>query len=55
LEKITLNGGIVILVEHQLELLEDHCKRIIWLEEGLIKRDGKPGDVADEYERVNEF
>jgi ABC-type polysaccharide/polyol phosphate transport system ATPase subunit len=55
LKEISSKGGIVILVEHQLELLEDHCERIIWLEEGRIKRDSNPKEVAEEYQKINEF
>lgn len=54
LKKINTKGGIVILVEHQLELLEEYCDRIIWLEEGIIKKDGNPKEVTEEYRKNND-
>lgn len=40
---------ILILASHSRELLLNNCNRVIWLEHGKIKMDGRPGDVLKQY------
>jgi ABC-type polysaccharide/polyol phosphate transport system ATPase subunit len=40
----------IILVSHWLEYLNDHCQRIVWLENGKIKMDGNL-KILDKYKR----
>ena len=43
------NAQLLIIASHSKELLYKICNRIIWLEHGKIKMDGKPYDVLPEY------
>lgn len=40
---------ILILASHSRELLLSNCSRLIWLEHGKIRMDGKPEDIAKAY------
>lgn len=41
-------GKTVIVVSHWLDYLKENCNRIIWLENGEVKRDGSP-EIVDQY------
>jgi len=40
---------ILILASHSQELLQKTCTRILWLEHGTVKMDGKPEEVLPHY------
>jgi ABC-type polysaccharide/polyol phosphate transport system ATPase subunit len=40
---------IVVMVGHQLKLLEEFCTRIIWLDHGKVRMDGAAHAVISEY------
>lgn len=40
---------ILILASHSRELLINNCTRLIWMEHGQIKMDGKVNDVSEAY------
>jgi len=42
-------ANIMVMVSHQLELLEQLCTRVIWIEEGAIVADGSPGKIISSY------
>lgn len=44
--------SIILLVSHDLALIEDICKKCLWLDKGKIKAFGKPKDVIATY-RIN--
>lgn len=46
------NAGTVFLVSHSMKSILDTCTRVIWIEKGELKMDGKPKAVVDAY---NEF
>lgn len=41
-------GKTIIIVSHWLEYLKENCNRIVWLEGGKVKMDGKP-NIVDAY------
>lgn len=47
-------GKTIIFATHWLPILEEHCKRIIWIENGKIIMDGKIKNVLKEYISYNE-
>ncbi|HGI5914505.1 TPA: ABC transporter ATP-binding protein, partial [Yersinia enterocolitica] len=47
------NSSIMVFVSHQLELLEELCTRVIWIENGKIKEDGEPKIVIENYLHKN--
>ena len=46
---IVNNAGIFVLATHEMSLVERVCQRVIWLDRGLIVRDGPPNLVLPEY------
>lgn len=42
-------SSIMVFVSHQLELLEELCTRVIWVENGKIKEDGDPKTIIKHY------
>ena len=40
---------LIVLVSHSPDMLKRYCTRVVWLEEGRVKRDGAPDDVLGEY------
>lgn len=46
------NANIVIMVSHQLELIEDLCDRAVLLDHGAVIDDGPPGKVIARYHEV---
>lgn len=53
IKELVENGSSVILISHELWMIEKHCERTIWLRDGRIHRDGKTSTVLDEYKRMN--
>lgn len=45
------NAGIFVLATHEMSLVERVCQRVLWLDRGLIVRDGPPSVVLPEYYR----
>ena len=43
-------AGTVFLVSHSEQSIRDTCDRVIWLESGVIRRDGPTEEVLKEYE-----
>jgi ABC-type polysaccharide/polyol phosphate transport system ATPase subunit len=44
-------GRTVIFVSHSLDQVRALCSRVLWLEQGRVRRLGPPREVLDEYER----
>lgn len=42
-------GKTIIFVSHDMEAVSKLCRRVIWLGEGRIIRDGEPGEVLSGY------
>lgn len=42
-------GGSVILVSHNMEMIEKYCDRVIWIKDGKIKKEGLPKRIVKEY------
>ena len=49
LREIKAEGVTIILVSHSLSQIEQICDRTIWLQDGLVRMDGKPRDVHMHY------
>lgn len=43
------DSGTVLIVSHNLRELEEYCTRLIWLDAGVIRKDGSPTEVAEDY------
>lgn len=49
--KIAKSNRTVILVSHSTSTIIDMCSRVIWIEQGKIKEDGKPKIVCGHYQK----
>lgn len=47
-EKVTSEQS-VILVSHSMEQIKRLCNRVAWIESGIIRRIGEPGEVVEKY------
>jgi len=50
-ELISDDSRTVVIVSHSSKTLTELCDRVIWLHDGLIKKDGEPKEVMKEYEQ----
>ncbi|MBM3247538.1 ABC transporter ATP-binding protein [Candidatus Pacearchaeota archaeon] len=48
-EALIKTGITIILVTHNLDLIQKYCNRCIWLENGRIKMQGEPEKVVEDY------
>jgi teichoic acid transport system ATP-binding protein len=42
-------AGTVLLVAHNLDVIEETCNRVIWLHKGKIRMEGDPQEVLEAY------
>jgi lipopolysaccharide transport system ATP-binding protein len=49
MKEVVSAAEILILASHTRELLLANCNRLIWLEHGQVRMDGKADDVAETY------
>jgi ABC-type polysaccharide/polyol phosphate transport system ATPase subunit/ABC-type polysaccharide/polyol phosphate export permease len=54
LQRLKDGGGTVLFVTHRMDELERFCDRALLLDGGRVRAVGEPGEIAREYERVNE-
>lgn len=44
-------GTTVLFVSHSLNQIKSLCNRVVWLENGQVKKIGEPSIICDEYEK----
>nr|WP_067822553.1 ATP-binding cassette domain-containing protein [Actinomadura kijaniata] len=49
INELRKDAGAVFLVAHNLDVIEETCNRVIWLDDGRIKMDGDPTEVLKAY------
>ena len=49
-ELISDSNRTVVIVSHSSKTIIELCDKVIWLHEGLIKDEGKPEKIMNEYE-----
>jgi ABC-type polysaccharide/polyol phosphate transport system ATPase subunit len=42
-------GDTILFVSHELQLIEQACERVVWLERGSVVSDGPTSEVVDDY------
>lgn len=52
LEELAKSKMTIVIVSHSLDYVKKLCNRAIWINEGVVARDGKCSDVIDEYLKV---
>ncbi|MFI0351716.1 ABC transporter ATP-binding protein [Actinomadura sp. 9N407] len=53
IDELRKDAGAVFLVAHNLDVIEDTCNRVIWLDDGRVKMDGDPQEVLRAYTESN--
>lgn len=49
LARLIESSNILVIASHSRALIERCCTRVIWLEHGTIKMDGKPSEICSLY------
>ena len=49
MKELKAQGKTMVFVTHSLGTVKDFCNRAVWLNQGVIKMDGNPDEVIDEY------
>jgi ABC-type polysaccharide/polyol phosphate transport system ATPase subunit len=49
MKKLKEQGKTMVFVTHSMETVKEFCSRAVWLSDGVIKMDGKPAEVIEEY------
>ena len=49
LEELKNSNKTIVIVTHNLQQVNELCTRAIWVQNGVIKLDGKPKEVVDAY------
>jgi ABC-type polysaccharide/polyol phosphate transport system ATPase subunit len=52
IDRFVQNGATVVVVSHELDLIERLCSRAIWIAKGQIVDDGSPAEVITRYRRA---
>ena len=52
LRQFHARGGTLVVVSHDLDTVRAMCSRVVWLENGAVRRSGPAGEVLDEYQRI---
>lgn len=55
IKNIIKKSGSVILVSHDLDLIEKNCDKVIWLENGAIVKCGSKKEIIEEYRSKSRF
>ncbi len=49
LKDLVRSSNILVIASHDRELVQDVCTRVLWLEHGRIRADGRPEEVLQAY------
>jgi ABC-type polysaccharide/polyol phosphate transport system ATPase subunit len=49
IKELVKKGATTLLVSHDLHMIEKYCNKVIWLEKGKVKKEGKTKEVVREY------
>jgi len=52
MQELVKKAKMVIIVTHSMRYAKKNCDRLIWLDKGVIRGDGKPADVIKEYKKT---
>lgn len=49
LKEIKRNGTTIVIVSHSMDQMYRICDRLIWIEDGQVKKEGTPRIIGEEY------
>ena len=47
-------GSTVLIVSHSTSAIRSNCTKAVWLEKGILRKIGDPGEVCGAYEKMRE-
>lgn len=51
IKELVCTGATVVLVSHDLQMIEKHCHRAIWMDNGKIRKISTPREVVEDYRK----
>lgn len=54
IQEMIHGGSTVLIVSHSTSVIRKNCTKVVWIEKGILRAIGKPGEVCDAYEKMNE-
>ncbi|MGN7382091.1 ABC transporter protein ATPase [Chlamydia abortus] len=52
MRELVTKAKMVVLVTHSLNYAKENCDRLIWIDKGVIREIGEPGDIVSHYEQT---
>lgn len=49
MKELKEQGKTMVFVTHSMNTVKEFCTRAVWLSNGVVRMDGKPDDVIEEY------
>jgi lipopolysaccharide transport system ATP-binding protein len=49
MQSVVNSANILVLVSHDMSVIQSICSRVIWLDKGKIIADGEPADIIAQY------
>ncbi len=46
------DGTTVLLVSHEMKMIQNYCHRALWIEKGVLRMDGIPKEVCEAYRQM---
>lgn len=43
-------GATVLMVSHSMQTIVENCTRVVWIEKGVLRMEGEPGEVCRAYQ-----
>lgn len=54
IQEMIHGGSTVLIVSHSTSVIRNNCTKVVWIEKGILRAIGEPGEVCDAYEKMNE-
>lgn len=49
LDRLRGEGKAIVLASHSLDIVRRHCDRVLWLDRGRVRAEGRPDEIAEAY------
>jgi lipopolysaccharide transport system ATP-binding protein len=53
MQEVSKGGRTIVFVSHQMNQIRRLCERVLWLENGSVRKSGKTGSMLGEYEAAS--
>ena len=51
MQEMIKSGCTVLIVSHSIDVIQQNCTRVLWLDHGKMKMIGEPKNVCEEYQK----